>query len=219
MASRRTFGGRSLRSHEGEVRSARWETFVETCWRDFRTGACAPKSPAFTLIALSHSLSPWHQLRHLHCSERPALAASAVSEFRTSCARSAAFPEITFPATTSQKFFSGASIRAFESNEASRLLFSGVGVNLHGRGRAGSTFVPSVSARTSFRTLGVQPVARPQFTETKTPWRTDTVCQLRAWQGALEDTELSAALRLGGHCGPLSRIASKEFTFTPTADV
>ena len=35
------------------VRSGNWETFVETCWRDFRYGLrVLRKSPAFTLIAL-----------------------------------------------------------------------------------------------------------------------------------------------------------------------
>jgi len=35
------------------VRSGNWETFVETCWRDFCYGLrVLRKSPAFTLIAL-----------------------------------------------------------------------------------------------------------------------------------------------------------------------
>ena len=35
------------------VRSGSWESFVETCWRDFRYGLrVLRKSPAFTLIAL-----------------------------------------------------------------------------------------------------------------------------------------------------------------------
>ena len=127
----------SLEVKKEEVRSARWETFVETCWRDFRYGLrVLRKSPAFTLIAL---LTLTLGLG-INCAIFTVVNAVLLrplpypnSERLVLVQRH--FPEITFPATSVTKFlFWREHSRGFESMTAYGFAFSCSGINLTGAG-------------------------------------------------------------------------------------
>src|SRR5438105_10153132 len=149
------------------VRSGSWESFVETCWRDFRYGLrVLRKSPAFTLIAL---LTLTLGLG-INCAIFTVVNAVLLrplpypnSERLVLVQRH--FPEITFPATSVTKFlFWREHSRDFESMTAYGFAFSGSGVNLTGAGEPEHLRSLRVSAD-FFRTLGVQPVLGRSFTE------------------------------------------------------
>src|SRR5205807_9482467 len=110
------------------VRSVRWESFVETCWRDFRYGLrVLRKSPAFTLIAL---LTLTLGLG-INCAIFTVVNAVLLrplpypnSERLVLVQRH--FPEITFPTTSVTKFlFWREHSRDFESMAAYGFGFSG----------------------------------------------------------------------------------------------
>src|SRR5882762_5999917 len=207
------------------VRSARWETFVETCWRDFRYGLrVLRKSPAFTLIAL---LTLTLGLG-INCAIFTVVNAVLLrplpypnSERLVFVQRH--FPEITFPATSVTKFlFWREHSRDFESMTAYGFAFSGSGVNLTGAGEPEHLRSLRVSAD-FFRTLGVQPVLGRSFTEDedRPGGPNAVVLSYVLWQrrfGA-DSRIVGRPIRLGGQLWTVVGIASKEFTFTPTADV
>src|SRR6266566_1906915 len=133
-----------------------WESFVETCWRDFRYGLrVLRKSPTFTLIAL---LTLTLGLG-INCAIFTVVNAVLLrplpypnSERLVLVQRH--FPEITFPTTTVTKFlFWREHSRDFESMTAYGFAFSGVGVNLTGAGEPEHLHSLRVSAD-FFRTLG-----------------------------------------------------------------
>jgi MacB-like periplasmic core domain len=133
------------------------------------------------------------------------------------------FSEITFPATSVTKFlFWREHSRDFESMTAYGFAFSGVGVNLTGAGEPEHLRSLRVSAD-FFRTLGVQPVLGRSFTEDEDrPGGPNAVVLSYAlWQrrfGA-DSGIVGRPIRLGGQLWTVVGIASKEFAFTPTADV
>src|SRR5439155_18794935 len=114
-----------------------WESFVETCWRDFRYGLrVLRKSPAFTLIAL---LTLTLGLG-INCAIFTVVNAVLLrplpypnSERLVLVQRH--FPEITLPATSVTKFlFWREHSRGFESMTAYGFAFSCSGINLTGAG-------------------------------------------------------------------------------------
>src|SRR6267154_1608171 len=119
----------SLEVTKEEVRSARWETFVETCWRDFRYGLrVLRKSPGFTLIAL---LTLTFGLG-INCAIFTVVNAVLLrplpypdSERLVLVQRH--FPEITFPATSATKFlYWREHVRGFETIAGYTFASSGV---------------------------------------------------------------------------------------------
>src|SRR6266478_49650 len=207
------------------VRSARWETFVETCWRDFRYGLrVLRKSPAFTLIALL-TLTLGLGVNCPICTVVNAVLLRPLpypnSERLVLVQRH--FPEITFPATSVTKFlFWREHSRDFESMTAYGFAFSGVGVNLTGAGEPEHLRSLRVSVD-FFRTLGEQPVLGRSFTEDEDrPGGPNVVVLSYAlWQRRFggDSGIVGRPIRLGGQLWTVVGIASKEFTFTPTADV
>ena len=202
-----------------------WESFVETCWRDFRYGLrVLRKSPTFTLIAL---LTLTLGLG-INCAIFTVVNAVLLrplpypnSERLVLVQRH--FPEITFPTTTVTKFlFWREHSRDFESMTAYGFAFSGVGVNLTGAGEPEHLHSLRVSAD-FFRTLGVQPVLGRSFTEDEDrPGGPNAVVLSYAlWQRRFggDSGIVGRPIRLGGQLWTVVGIASKEFTFTPTADV
>jgi len=150
------------------------------------------------------------------------IAASAVSEFRTSCARSAAFPEITFPATSVTKFlFWREHSRDFESMTAYGFAFFGLGVNLTGAGEP-EHLRSLVSVRTSSALWGYSPCSAAALRRTKMSCGPNFCCTRYAlWQRRFggDSGIVGRPIRLGGQLWTVVGVAIKEFTFTPTADV
>jgi putative ABC transport system permease protein len=207
------------------VRSGNWESFVETCWRDLRYGLrVLRKSPAFTLIAL---LTLTLGLG-INCAIFTVVNAVLLrplpypnSERLVLVQRH--FPEITFPTTSVTKFlFWREHSRDFESMTAYGFAFSGSGVNLTDAGEPEHLRSLRVSAD-FFRTLGVQPVLGRSFTEDEDrPGGPNAVVLSYAlWQRRFggDSGIVGRPIRLGGQLWTVVGVASKEFTFTPTADV
>src|SRR6266478_41278 len=117
------------------VRSARWETFVETCWRDFRYGLrVLRKSPAFTLIALlTLTLGLGINCAIFTVVNAVLLRPLPYPDSQRLVLLERQFPEITIPAASATKFlFWREHSRAFESMTAYSVGSSGA--NLTGTG-------------------------------------------------------------------------------------
>jgi len=207
------------------VRSAGWESFVETCWRDLCYGVrVLRKSPGFTIIAL---LTLTIGLG-INCAIFTVVNAVLLrplpypdSERLVLVQRH--FPEITFPSTSVTKFlFWREHSRDFESMTAYGFAFSGVGVNLTGAGEPQHLSSLRVSGD-FFHTLGVQPVLGRGFTEDEDrPGGPNAVVLSYAlWQRRFgQDTGiLGRGIRLGGESWTVVGVAPANFTFTPTADL
>src|SRR5437868_10279707 len=207
------------------VCSGSWESFVETCWRDFRYGLrVLRKSPAFTLIAL---LTLTLGLG-INCAIFTVVNAVLLrplpypnSERLVLVQRH--FPEITFPATSVTKFlFWREHSRDFESMTAYGFAFSGSGVNLTGAGEPEHLASLRVSAD-FFRTLGVHPVLGRSFTEDEDrPGGPNAVLLSYAlWQTHFggDSAILGRAIRLGGQLWTVVGVAPAGFTFVPPAAV
>src|SRR6266446_5054818 len=125
----------SLEVTKEEVRSARWETFVETCWRDSRYGLrVLRKSPAFTLIALlTLTLGLGINCAIFTIVNAVLLRPLPYPNSERLVLVQRHFPEITIPATSITNFlFWREHSRDFESMTAYGFAFSGSGVNLTG---------------------------------------------------------------------------------------
>src|SRR5213080_4860322 len=138
------------------VCSGSWESFVETCWRDFRYGLrVLRKSPAFTLIALlTLTLGLGINCAIFTVVNAVLLRPLPYPDPARLVLVQRHFPEGTFPATSATKFlFWREHVRGFEAMAGYTFASSGVGVNLTGAGEPEHLHSLRVSAD-FFRTLG-----------------------------------------------------------------
>ena len=213
----------SLEVSKEIVRSAGWESFVETCWQDVRYALRVfRKNPGFTaigLLTLTLGLG-------INCAIFTVVNAVLLrplpypgSDRLLIVQRH--FPEITFPSTSTTKFlFWHDHSRDFEAMTGYGFAFSGV--NLTGMGEPEHLHSLRVSAD-FFRTLSVQPALGRGFTEDEDrPGGPNAVVLSYAlWQRRFGGDRgiIGGAIRLGGQLWTVVGVAPQGFTFIPAADL
>src|SRR6266480_5482906 len=200
-----------------------WESFVETCWRDFRYGLrVLRKSPGFTIIALlTLTLGLGINCAIFTVVDAVLLRPLPYPDSERLILVQRHFPEITIPETSATKFLVWREhSRDFESMAGYISVSSGV--NLISSGEPERLHSLRVSAD-FFRTLGVQPALGRSFTkdEDRPGGPNAVVISHVLWQGRFGGDRgiVGRGIRLGGQLWTVVGVTPAEFTFAPAADV
>jgi hypothetical protein len=203
--------------------SARWESFIETCWQDLRYALRVfRKNPAFTTIALlTLALGFGINCAIFTVINAVLLRPLAYPDSERLVLVERHFPEITIPAASVTKFFFLRDhSRAFASMTGYSV--SSSGVNLTSTGEPQHLASLRVRAK-FFLTLGVQPTLGRGFTEEEDhpDGPNAVVLSYALWQTHFggDSAILGRAIRLGGQLWNVVGVAPAGFTFTPAADV
>jgi putative ABC transport system permease protein len=213
----------SLEAAKELVRSAGWESLLETSWRDLRYGIRVLRaSPGFATIALlTLTLGLGINCAIFTVVDAVLLRPLPYPNSERLVLVDRHFPEGTFPATSATKFlFWQEHSRSFESIAA--YAFASSGVNLTGTGEP----EPLRSLRVSadfFRTLGVRLVLGRGFTpeEDRLGGPNAVVLSNELWQRFFGRDRgiVGRVITLGGQLWTVVGVAPPGFSFTPAADV
>jgi putative ABC transport system permease protein len=213
----------SLEVTKEVVRSAGWESFVETCWQDLRFAArMLRKNPGFTAVALlTLTLGLGVNCAIFTVVNAVLLQPLPYPDSERLVLVQRQFPDGMYPATSSTKFlFWREHARGFEAMAG--YAFASSGVNLTGTGQPERLHSLRVSAD-FFSTLGVQLLLGRGFTEDEDrPGGPNTVVlSQNLWQRDFRGDSgiIGRTIRLGGQLCIVVGVAPANFAFTPAADL
>jgi predicted permease len=205
------------------VRSAGWESILETSWRDLCYGLRVLRaSPGFATIALlTLALGLGINCAIFTVVDAVLLRPLPYPDSERLVLVDRHFPEGTFPATSATKFrFWQEHSRSFESMAG--YAFASSGVNLTGAGEPEPLRSMQVSAN-FFRTLGVRLVLGRGFTpeEDRPEGPNAVVLSNELWQRHFGGDRgiIGRVITLGGQLWTIVGVAPPGFSSTPAADV
>src|ERR1700736_4339170 len=203
------------------IRSAGWESFVETCWQDLRFATrMLRKNPGFTAVALlTLTLGLGVNCAIFTVVNAVLLQPLPYPDSERLVLVQRQFPDGMYPATSSTKFlFWREHARGFEAMAG--YAFASSGVNLTGTGQPERLHSLRVSSD-FFRTLGVQFFLGRSFTddEDRPGGPNAVVLSHNLWQRDFRGDSgiVGRTIRLGGQLCTVVGVAPANFTFTPVA--